>query len=148
MADGIELDDPLLRHVLDVARRELVEEALRDLRRDGNRRGHRRDDPDLGLFPDAPLDELVVEQERALERRGRALVRLGEDAEQDRPAVELGQGVAHPLGAGDRVVLEAVLREAGDSVHVVLRAERDDEDVGVVGAAVGRDVPGRRDRSR
>ena len=131
-----------LRHVLDVSRRELVEEALRDLRRDGNRRGHRRDDPDLRLLPDSPLDELVVEQERALERRRRALVRLGEDADQDRPAGESGQGVAHPLGAGDRVVLEPALREAGDRVEVVLRAERDDEDVGVVRALVGRDVTG------
>ena len=100
------------------------------------------------LLPDSPLDELVVEEERALERRRRALVRLAEDADQDRPAGERGQRVAHPLGPGDRVVLEAALGEARRRVHVVLGAERDDEDVGVVRASVGRDVPARPGRSR
>ena len=107
LARHVELDDLVLRHVLDPARRELVEEALRDLRRDGNRPRHRRDDSDLGLLPDSPLDELVVEEERALERRRRALVGLAEDPDQDGAAGEGGQGVAHPLGPGDRVVLAA-----------------------------------------
>ena len=85
-----------------------------------------------------------MEQERALERRGRALVRLAEDADQDPSRLELGQRVAHPLGAGDRVVLEPALREARRRGDVVLGAERDDEDVGVVRASVGRHVAGGR----
>ncbi len=122
------------------ARLELVAEPLRHLGCDGNRPRHRRDDADLGLVAEAALDELVVEEERALERRRRALERLAEDREEDRPAVERGQRVAQPLGAGDRVVLVAALGEAGRRGDVVLGAERDDEDVGVVLAAVGRDV--------
>ena len=42
--------------------------------------------------------------------------------------------VAHPLGSGDRVVLEAALLEARRRGDVVLGAERDDEDVRVVRA--------------
>ena len=49
--------------------------------------------------------------------------------------------VAHSLGSGDRVVLEASCREARGRGDVVFGAERDDEDVGVVRAAVGRHVP-------
>ena len=82
-----------------------------------------------------------MQHERALERRGRALVRLPEDADQDRPAREPRQGVAHPLGSGDRVVLEPALREARRRGDVVVGAERDDEDVGVVRPGVGRHVP-------
>ena len=47
----------------------LFRELLRD--RDGS--GHRADYTDLRLRSDSPLDEVVVQQERALERSGRAL---------------------------------------------------------------------------
>src|SRR5947208_9332151 len=63
LARRIELDHAVLREVLDPARLELVEEPLRDLWGDGNRRGHRRDYADLRLLSDAPLYELVVQQE-------------------------------------------------------------------------------------
>ena len=100
-------------------------------------------------LPDPSLDEVVVQQERALERRGRALVRLAEDAEQDRPAAEPGQRhVAHPLGSGDRVVLEATFREARSRGDVVVGTERDDEDVGVVRACRRSSRGERPDRSR
>ena len=58
------------------------------------------------------------------------------------PAVEVGQRIAQPLGAGDRVVLEAARLEAGRRVHVVIGAQRHDEEVRVVGAGVGGDPPG------
>ena len=86
-----------------------------------------------------------MQQERALERRGRALVGLAEDAQQDRPGPELLEPhIAHPLGSGDRVVLEATLREARSRGDVVVGTERDDEDVRVVRACVGRHVASRR----
>jgi hypothetical protein len=88
-----------------------------------------------------------VQEEGAFERRRRALERLAEDPEQDRAAAKAGQRVAQPLGAGDRVVLVPALREPRRRGDVVFGAERDDEDVGVVLAAVGRHVPrGRIDR--
>ena len=52
--------------------------------------------------------------------------------------------VAHLLGPGDRVVLEATFGEARSRGEVVVGAERHDQDVGVVRAAVGRHVPGGR----
>ena len=140
----VQLDHPFLPDVLDVARSELVEEPLRDLGRDRDRRGHRRNDANLRLVPDATLDELVVQEERAFERRRRALVRLAEDADQDLSARERGErGVAHLLGSRDRVVLEAAGGEARSCCDVVLGAQGDDEDVGVVRASVGRDVSAR-----
>ena len=84
-----------------------------------------------------------MQQERALERRGRAFIRLAEDADQDRPTREAGQGVAHPLGARDRVVLVSALGESRRRGDVVVGAQRDHENVGVVRASVGRHVPGR-----
>ena len=91
LAVGVDLDDGRLPHELDAALRELVEEPLRDL--GSNRHGsrHRRDDADLGPVPDPAPDELVVQQERALERRGRALERLAEDAIRIVPPVNPGR---------------------------------------------------------
>ena len=122
---------------------ELVAEPLRDLVCHWHGPRHRRDDAERRAVADPALDELVVEEEGALERRRRALERLAEDREEDRPAREARQRVAQPLRAGNRVVLVAARGEAERRGDVVLRAERDDEDVGVVLASVGRDVPRR-----
>ena len=84
----------LLGHVLDPALPEGIEEGLRDLLRNWNRRRHRADHPDLHGLPDAPLQEVIVEQERALERGGRALVRVAQDPDQDRARIDAGERVA------------------------------------------------------
>ena len=55
-----------------------------------------------------------------------------------RPCENVGQQLAQPLGAGDRVELVARLGEPRRGVEVVVGAERDDEDVGLVDAGVGR----------
>ena len=123
---------------------ELVEEPLRNRVRHRHGLRHRRDDAERCAVAYPALDELVVEEERALERRRRALERLAEDREEDRPAVERRQRVAQPLGAGNRVVLVAALGEPRRRGDVVLRAERDDENIGVVLAGVGRDMARRR----
>src|SRR5262249_55758199 len=86
------------------------------------------------------LDEVVVEEERALERRRRTFEGVAEDPDQDPPGVEVRHNVPHTLGSGDRVVLHPSVGESGRGRIVVVRSERDDEDVGVVGASVRRYV--------
>ena len=76
-----------------------------------------------------------------LERGRRALEGLPEHGDENPSAVELGQRVAQPVGAGDRVVLMAARLEAGRRVHVVVGAHRYDEEVRVVGIGVRGDLP-------
>ena len=90
------------------------------------------------------LREVLVQEERSLERRRRTLERLPEHRDEDAPAVELGQRVAQTLGPGQRVVLVAALLEARRGRHVVVRAHGHDQEVGVVDAGVGGHPP--RDR--
>ena len=81
---------------------------------------------------------MIVQEKRALERRWRALEGVAEDPDQDRSRIELREHVAHALGSRDRVVLEAALLESWRGREVVVGPQRDDEDVGVVRALVGR----------
>jgi hypothetical protein len=81
-----------------------------------------------------------VHQQRRLVRRRRAFERDTEDGDQEVAAGERRQPPAQPLRAGHRVELEAVVDEAGRAGRVVVGAESDDEDVGVVAARVGGDV--------
>ena len=73
-----------------------------------------------------------MQEERPLERRRRALERLPEHGEEDLPAVEGIQDLAHPFGAGERVVLESAFEEARGRAHVVVRTESHDDEVRVV----------------
>ena len=66
---------------------------------------------------------------------------LAEDPDQDLPRVEVREHVAHALRSRDRVVLDAALFEAGRGREVVIRPQRDDEDVGVVRGCVRRHLP-------
>ena len=90
LALDVEFDDASVRHVLDVARVESVEEGLGDLGGDWNRGGHRADHADLSRVPDPTRDEMVVQQECALERRRRALERLAEDPDRIVPDSNAG----------------------------------------------------------
>ena len=82
-----------------------------------------------------------MQQQRGLARRRRALERRPADAD-DRAALrERGQHLAQPLGAGDGVELVAALGESRRGVQVVVGAERHDQDVGLVDAAVGGHAP-------
>jgi len=127
--------------VLDLACCERVENALRDPLRDRDRGRHRADHTDLRCSSDAALHQIVVQQQRAFERGRRALVRMAEDPDQDPAGLELRQRVAHSLCARERVVLETRCLEARSSRIVVIRSERDDQDVGFVGLLVSRDAP-------
>ena len=128
--------------LLDAPRGERVAEHLRDLAGHRDRALHRERRRHLHRVADAPLREVLVQQERPLERGRRTLEGLPEHGDEDSPAVEVGQRVAQPLGAGDGVVLEAARLEAGRRVHVVVGAHRHDEEVRVVGAGVRGDPPG------
>ena len=55
-----------------------------------------------------------------------------------RPRVNVGNHVAQSLGAADGVELVAALQQTGSGVEVVVGAEGDDEDVGLVNGRVGR----------
>ena len=124
------------------ARGERVAEHLRDLAGHRDRALHRERRRHLHRLADAPLREVLVQQERPFERGRRTLEGLPEHGDEDPPAVEVGQRVAQPLGAGDGVVLEAARLEAGRRLHVVIGAHGHDEEVGVVGAGVRGDPPG------
>ena len=137
----VDFHDMLVGHVLDALLGQGAENALGELFRDRNRSRHRADDTNLGRIPDAALDEVIVKQERTLERRGRALEWVAEDPDQDFPRVEIREHVAHALRSRDRVVLDAALFESGRGCEVVVRPQRDDEDVGVVGGCVCRHLP-------
>ena len=137
----VELDDMLVRHVLDATLCQGVEDALGKFFRDRNRRCEWADDTNLDRIPEAALEEVIVKEERALERRGRALEWVAEDPDQDLPRVEVRERVAHALRSRDRVVLDAALFEAGRGCEVVVRPQSDDEDVGVVRGCVCRHLP-------
>ena len=66
---------------------------------------------------------------------------MPQDRDQHPPPREVGEGVAQALGAGERVVLKPALLESRRRRQVVLRAQRDREEVGVVGAHVRDDAP-------
>ena len=83
-----------------------------------------------------------MQQERPLERGRRTLEGLPEYGDEDSPAIEVGQRIAQPLGAGDGVVLEAAHLETGRCVHVVVGAHGHDEEVRVVDTGVRGDPPG------
>ena len=65
----------------------------------------------------------------------------------DGPRVERVDDAPRVLGAFGRVELDPAVAQAGRRVGVVVGAERDDQDVGVVCALVGDDLPRFRDRS-
>ena len=78
-----------------------------------------------------------MQQQGGLARRRRALERRAADAD-DRAALrERRKQLRQPLGAGDGVELVAALGEPRRRVQVVVGAERDDQEVGLVDAAVG-----------
>ena len=137
----VELHDLLVRHVLDATLGQGVEDALGKLLRDRHRSRHWADGTNLDLIPRAALDEVIVKEERALERRRRALEWVAEDPDQDLPRVEVREHAAHALRSRNRVVLDADLFEAGRGREVVIRPQRDDEDVGVVRGCVRRHLP-------
>ena len=72
----------------------------------GTGRRERDHERDLAVVADAARGEVVVQQQRALARRGRALERRAADADDGAAAREnAGSTSAQPLGAGDRVEL-------------------------------------------
>jgi hypothetical protein len=129
---GIDGGDHLLGALLDAAIGEPIPEHLRYSRGHGDGALHREGHRHLHRLADALLREVLVQEERALERRRRALERLPEYGEEDPPAVEGIQGLAHPFSAGERVVLESAFEEAGGRANVVVRTESHDEEVRVV----------------
>ena len=131
-----------LRQLLDASGGERLAEHLRHLSGHRDRALHRERRRQLHRVADAPPREVLVQQERPLERGRRALEGLPEHGDENPSAVELGQRVAQPFGAGDRVVLMAARLEAGRRVHVVVGAHRHDQEVRVVGIGVRGDPPG------
>ena len=92
-----------------------------------------------GRVPYAAVAQVLVQQDRGLARRGRALERVAAHADHRVPRGEGRQAVACPHRAVERVELVAAGVEPGRRAGVVVGAERDDEHVGVVGLEVGDD---------
>ena len=140
----IDAGDKALGQFLDAPLGESVAEHLRNraghwdgaLHREGRRHLHR--------IADAALREVLMQQEAPLERSRRALERLPENGDKHPPAIEIGQRVAKPLGARERVVLVPASLEARRGGHGTVGAERYDDEVGVVRACVGGYSPRRR----
>ena len=76
-----------------------------------------------------------MQEQGGLARRRRALERRSADADHRPAAGEARQQLGQPLGAGDGVELVARLGEPRRCSEVIVRAERHDEDVGLVPAA-------------
>ena len=134
----------MLGKLLDPARGQRVAEHLRD--RAGHRHGalQRERRRHLHGIANAPLREVLVQEERPLERRRRTVERLPEDRHEHASAFEVGKRIAQALCPGERVVLVAVFLEAWRAGRVVVRTHRHDQEVGVVGADVGLHPPGNR----
>jgi hypothetical protein len=131
----------VLGELVDPPRGEPVAEHLRDLAGHRNRLLHREDRRDLHAVVHAPLLEVLVDHEGALERSGRAFERLPEHGDEHPAAAEVLQRVPQALGPGEGVVLVAAFAQARCGVEVVVRAHRHHEEVRVVGALVGGDSP-------
>ena len=138
-ARAVEGGDPPARDELDVTLDERGNERLGRVGRRRHRRPEGDDEGDLAPVPDTALGQVVVQEQGGLARRRRALERRSADADDRLAARERGQHLGHPLRAGDRVELVARLGEPGRRVEVVVGAERDDEDVGLVDPRIGRD---------
>ena len=104
----------------------------------GNRALHREGGCQLYGVANPPLREVLVQEERSLERGRRTLERLAEHRDENASAVELAERIAQPLRPGERVILIAALRKARRGRQVVVRAHRHDQEVGVVRPDVGR----------
>jgi hypothetical protein len=128
----VELGHALVGYILDLSLVQGSEEGLRKLLRDRHRCSHRADNSDLDLWPHSTLREVIVQEKRALERRGRALEGVAEDPDEDRSRIEVGEGVTHSLGSRDGVVLEAAVLESRGGRDVVVGPERDCQDVCIV----------------
>ena len=125
---------------LDPALGEGRDQRARRLGRRGHRGRERDHDRDLAFAADAAGGQVLVEQQCGLAGRRRALERSAADAD-DRPAPgERRKQLGQPRGARYGVELVASIGEPGRRVQVVVGAERDDEVVGVVDAAVGGDA--------
>ena len=138
---GVQRGDPAVPHELDPPLGELRQDRL-------GRRGRRRDrraERDHDLDPDGVADTVraqqLVEQERRLARRRRALERRAADADDRGARSERREQVADGLGARHRVELVAGLGQARRGREVVVGTERHHQDVRLVGAAIGRDAP-------
>lgn len=130
-------------HEPDVPLAERFQDRLRYLLRDRDGRIHVTRDAHVDLFADAPLHQVVVQQQRTLERRRRTLVRLAEHGDQHLSAGERRKRVPQSLGPRNGVVLVSVLDEARRGGHVVVGTETYDQEVGVVGTTVGHHMPRR-----
>ena len=85
--------------------------------------------------------EVLVQQERRLARRRRALERGSAHADDRRARRECGKHPAYDLGARDRVELVAGFDEARGRVEVVVGPQRDDQDVGLVAVEIRHHLP-------
>ena len=123
------------------------DQRLGCVRRRRHRCPERNHEGDLAAFPDSTCRQVIVEQQGGLARRRWALERGTADADDGSAAREFGQHVGQPLRAGDGVELVPGLGEPWRGVEVVVGAERDDQDVGLVHTGIGRDTTrGRIDR--
>src|SRR6185312_4355111 len=89
----VDAGDEMLWQFLDVACSEPIAEHLRDLTGHRDRARHRKCRRHLDGVPDSLLREVLVQQERTLERGGRALERLPENRDEHPAALEVGERV-------------------------------------------------------
>jgi hypothetical protein len=105
-----------------------LERSAADLAEDRQAERQRAEDLDLGAHR-ARMQSLVQEQ-RELERGGRARVGDAKDPDRDSPARESVDRPPTTVDLALIVDVERVLAEPGDSVQIALGAESDDERVG------------------
>lgn len=94
---------------------------------------------DLGPVPEAPVGEVIVEEQRRLALGRWALERSGGDPDDHVAATELGQDMAKGKGTGHGVELVATLHQSRGSRRVEVGAEGHDQDVVFERAGVGLD---------
>ena len=133
--------DPAVGQELDVS----LGEGRQDRLRGGGRRRDRRAERDHDLDPDvvanAALAQELVQQERRLAGRRRALERGSAHSDDRRAGPERWEDLAKGLGARHGVELVAGLHQARRRCELIVGAEGHDQNVGLVGVEVGHHTP-------
>jgi hypothetical protein len=138
---GVERGDTAIGHEHDVTFGERREDGFGGCRRRRDRRAEWDHDLDRDIVARAARPQELVQQERRLARRRRALERRSTHADDRRARGERRKQVANGLGARHRIELVAAGDESRGRVDVVIGPQRDDQDVGLVPVEIRHHLP-------